>query len=127
MEKQVLSIKQMQHLQKLGVDTSKASMAYYAIYETEPNWFNELRIRDEVFDKNYPSIPTFTLQEMLEMMPKAILIDGNRHPIIICVLHKKWLVGYDRANCFITRKNLISALYNRVCWLAKNNYIGGKK
>lgn len=123
MEKQVLSIKQMRHLQKLGVDTSMAKIAWYATYETEPNWYNELRIRDDVFDKNYPSVPTFTLQDMLEMMPKAILIDGNKHLLMICLLHKKWVVGYDGVNCFVARKNLIYALYNRVCWLAENNYL----
>lgn len=61
MKNQVLSVEQMQHLKKLGVDISKAKMSWYAIYETEPNWYNELNIRDDVFDKNYPSVPTFTL------------------------------------------------------------------
>lgn len=62
----------MKHLQELGVDTSNAKMSWYAIYETEPNWYNELNIRDDVFDKNYPSVPTFTLQDMLEMLPDGI-------------------------------------------------------
>lgn len=35
MSKQVLSIEQMQHLNKLGVDTSKASAKEYIISETE--------------------------------------------------------------------------------------------
>ena len=62
MKNQVLSVEQMQYLQELGIDTSRAKMSWYAIYETLPNWYNELNIRDDVFDKNYPSVPTFTLQ-----------------------------------------------------------------
>lgn len=125
MEQQVLSIKQMRHLQELGVDTSKAKMAWYAIDETKPNWFNELNIRDEVFDKNYPSVPTFTLQDMLEMMPKEILADGGKYLLLICVLHKQWVVGYDGMDSFVARKNLIYALYNRVCWLAEKGLLKG--
>lgn len=40
-------------------------MAYYAIYETEPNWFNELRERELEFDNNYPHIPTFTTHDAI--------------------------------------------------------------
>jgi hypothetical protein len=102
-----------------------AKMAWYATYETEPNWYNELRIRDDVFDKNYPSVPAFTLQDMLEMMPKEILVERYKHLLMICVLHQQWVVGYDGMNSFVARKNLIYALYNRVCWLAKNRYLKG--
>lgn len=97
MKSQVLSVEQMKRLQELGVDTSKAKMAWYAIYETLPNWYNELRIRDDVFDKNYPSVPTFTLQDLLEMMP------NNEIP------------------------DLLTCAYETLCWLAENNYIGGEK
>lgn len=129
MEDQVLTIEQMIHLQVLGVDTSKAKMAWYAIYETEPNWYNELIIRDKIFDKNYPSIPTFTLQEILEIMPNEIKIDGDfyrfrlkkrftRHEITYINWEEKELICYDGCN-------LLTCAYRMLCWLAENNYIGG--
>lgn len=95
MKSQVLSVEQMKRLQELGVDTSKAKMAWYAIYETLPNWYNELRIRDDVFDKNYPSVPTFTLQDMLEMMP------NNEIP------------------------DLLTCTYETLCWLVENGFLKG--
>ena len=138
MEGQVLSIEQMQYLQKLGIDTSKAKMAYYAIYETEPNWYNELRIRDEVFDKYYPSIPTFTLQDMLEMMPPRLYSfpfeDKERYVIHDMVMNRltgEWLIGYRhgliKGELLVSfQDDLLTCAYETLCWLAENNYIGGK-
>ena len=50
MKEQVFTIEQMKTLKEVGVDIEIArGMAYYAIYETEPNWYNELREREDVF------------------------------------------------------------------------------
>lgn len=133
MKNQVLSIEQMQHLQELGVDTSNAKMSWYAIYETEPNWYNELNIRDDVFDKNYPSVPTFTLQEMLEMMPDVI----EQNNILFFLSLKKqychYMCGYvsmlkREGLCFFACENILTCAYKTLCWLAENGCLkGGKK
>ena len=140
MEQQVLSVEQMKHLQKLGVDTSKAKMAYYAIYETLPNWYNELHIRDDIFDKNYPSVPTFTLQDMLEMMPPRFssipFEDKEQYVIHYMVMEKltgKWFIGYTygliKGKWIIKfQGDLLTCAYEALCWLAKNGCLkGGKK
>ena len=129
MKNQVLNIEQMKYLQELGVDTSTAKMSWYAIYETLPNWYNELNIRDDVFDKNYPSVPTFTLQNMLEMLPKYILIDGYKYFLYIYPL-TNWVVKYDNLNRSTPYKfesaDIMNAVYECLCWLAENNYIRRK-
>lgn len=144
MKDQVLSIEQMKHLQELGVDTSKAKMAWYATYEAEPTWYNELRIRDEVFDKNYPSVPTFTLQDMLEMMPKKIMIEMSNDfcrsveayflDVSLNICNDKRQCGYihfSKRENYICHKyentDLLTCVYEMLCWLAENNYIGGEK
>lgn len=145
MNEQVLSVEQMQRLQELGVDTSKTKMSWYAIYETLPNWYNELNIRDDVFDKNYPSVPTFTLQEMLEMMPSSITLDNTLYHFELLKLNYTYSIGYkgivdetvdengdeiDRIKYHILLwgKNLLTCAYEMLCWLVENEHLkGGKK
>jgi hypothetical protein len=126
MKNQVLSIEQMQHLKELGVDTSNAKMAWYATYETKLNRYNELRVKDEVYDKHYPSIPTFTLQDMLEMI--ADIPDFYK----IKIAHEEddgWCFGVFGEIKYINdyQTNLLDLAYQTLCWLAENNYIGGEK
>ena len=143
MKTQVLSVEQMKHLQELGVDTSKAKMAWYAIYETLPNWYNELKIRDDVFDKNYPSVPTFTLQDMLEMMPSSIESDNILYHFELLKLGSStYSIGYkgivdkiidenvDEMNTIkyhilLWNKNLLTCAYEMLCWLITNEYLKG--
>lgn len=142
MKTQVLSIEQMQHLQNLGVDISKAKMAWYAIYETEPNWYNELNIRDDVFDKNYPSVPTFTLQDMLEMLPYEIEdyfrsngkdFKSHARMKIITYGNNKWQIIYREIIMYLyifesSETDLLTCAYETLCWLAENGYLkGGEK
>jgi hypothetical protein len=140
MKNQVLSVEQMKHLQELGVDTSKTKMAWYAIDVTEPNWYNELIIRDKIFDMNYPSIPTFTLQEMLEMIPESITSDNILYHFELLKLGSCYSMGYK---CIIYEKNgdnnrieylilvwdknSLTCAYEILCWLAENKHIGGEK
>ena len=135
MKSQVLSIEQMRHLQELGVDTSKAKMCWYAIYETEPNWYNELRIRDEVFDKNYPHIPTFTLQDILEILPKTIEnwftdagIYKQKASFEMYIKDSNWHICYSLFDEEIYSNdcdNLLTCAYETLCWCAENNYLKG--
>lgn len=140
MEIQVLSVEQMKRLQELGVDISKSKMCWYAIYETLPNWYNELRIRDNVFDDYYPFMPTFTLQDMLEMMPESITSDNILYHFELLKLGASYSIGYKgivdennddenriKYHILLWDKNLLTCAYEMVCWLIENNYIGGKK
>lgn len=135
MKNQVLSVEQMKHLQELGVDTSKAKMAWYAIYETLPNWYNELRIRDDVFDKNYPSVPTFTFQDMLEIIREYS--NDNRIEMNITTgffqtwkiyikICKKHLKPNHDLEIF-EKQYLLPCLYDAFCWLAKNRHLKRRK
>lgn len=136
MKNQVLNVEQMKYLQKLGIDTSKAKMSWYAIYETLPNWYNELNIRDDVFDKNYPSVPTFTLQDMLEMLPLSITDrfydEAFPQTAILKILpygDNKWDIKYIEQKRYYpvfeieNLSDLLTCAYEALCWLAENNYI----
>lgn len=75
MEKQTLTIEQMQELQELGIDTSNASMFWYRCYR-----FKQLipcSDRDTIKDWTNQHgenciIPTFTLNDIVDILPQYI-------------------------------------------------------
>lgn len=136
--KQVLSIEQMQHLDKLGVDTSKASM----IWRLLPECFripeeHYVAVRDSSGKKDDKNIPTFTLQDMLDIMPKQlkIKVEIYRTPVDCllmidvannCVYYEYFIwEEYNFAKHF-DGDNLISSTYKMLCWLAENDYLNNK-
>lgn len=132
MEKQVLSINQMQHLKELGVDTSKASM-HWQFLPTADAIINET---DELEEKpclfvSQPNMkheyPAFTLQDMLDIMPEII----DAHIFTIEKEYGLWscmyLESYTRSIIRIkTNKELINAAYEMLCWCAENGYLNKK-
>ena len=76
MNKQVLDINQMQHLQELRLDTSNASAEYYRMSE-KMDWFLVFgcRSKEELLDTE-ENIPAYTLQDVLDALPKDISKDG---------------------------------------------------
>lgn len=129
MEQQVLSIEQMQHLQELGVDTSKAKICWckYIGYDAFVMPISETYIGQGVWEMT----PTFTLQDILEMMPH--LLFGKYFFNINKSSHKWWFIKYTDylANDdyeFFHGSNLLEVAYQCLCWLAENEYLkGGEK
>lgn len=124
MKKQVLTIKQMQRLKELGVDTSKASCSY-DIHKTtnafELLWGFEEDSNDVMFD----TIPTFTLQDILDLLPHRV---GEELVLFIDKSEKAWRIGYtdiDSEEIFedFKSENFIDAAYTMLCWCAENEYI----
>lgn len=93
MNNQVLSIEQMQKLIELGIDTSKASAFYYPNYGDYYNHpITKKYVRDIKGYNPYPSFvngdrtlkdlnpdlfPTFTLQDILEILPQSFYVEKN--------------------------------------------------
>ena len=109
-EKQVLSIEQMKHLQDLGVDTSDASMCW-AGNDVVPN-------NGSAFDLGYDGIPTYTIGDLIEKLPKCNsdyefqVTIRNHFTESICKQNK---VMED----YITSHNPINALYRTLCIVAE--------
>jgi hypothetical protein len=122
MKNQVLSIKQMKHLQDLGVDISKASCYWW--YAEGKNYLYWGKCSD------INGIPTFTLQDMLEMMPDMI----EKNNILFFLLLKK---QYGHYMCsyvnmikfeelwFIASENILTCAYETLCWLAEKGLLKG--
>ena len=129
-EEQVLSIEQMKHLQELGVDTSDASLAWYM----SPNanqW--KIKIKDkfahEMLRRISPEryIPTYTTGDLIEKLPKHIngrndnrlVIDGDEDADYWYVVYKN---RYEHSETeYFDSENLLTALYNLLCWVAETH------
>ena len=123
-EEQVLSREQMKHLQELGVDTSDASMCWVADneWESEEDWHVTI---PNNFLMPYNTIPTYTIGDLIEKLPKYI--DGSCLLIEFCASD----LGYGDCDCGelyginaqqkFNDKSLKEALYDLLCWVAENH------
>ena len=131
MKEKVLSIKQMQHLQEIGVDTSKASCFWYFDDREDYLFWGQCTT---------PSgVPTLTLQDMLEMMPSSIESDNIVYHFELLKLGSStYSIGYkgivdengDEINrikyhILLWNKNLLTCAYETLCWLAENGHLEG--
>lgn len=138
MNQQVLSIEQMQHLIKLGVDTSSASMKFISIYpscdysEDDEVRFIPVDVRFQAKRYNEGG-KTFTLQDMINLMPKRI---GD--------YTLNWYISdqtfrYDRIDCwdrfdvledlsftFNDNVTILDVAYGMLCKLAEVGYLNKK-
>lgn len=132
-EEQVLSIKQMKYLQKLGVDTSDASM-YWKTFPTETGYYDyqgyhgtdiqdeaELVIDKEI-DDDAEYIPTYTIGNLIEKLPKYF--HAKENPIEMCAINGNGAFAVDYFNIAKSCKKdstIKNALYKLFCWVAEKH------
>ena len=124
-EKQVLSIEQMKHLQELGVDTSDASMVWVK-QEPSQNSDDEFVPWKVFVFKDWMKyyigaetfILTYTIGDLIEKLPKDVRnYDLEIHCDFNCL-------GYAAASDFeysIEYDRLIDGLYDLLCWVAEEH------
>lgn len=133
---QVLNIDQMRHLKELGVDTSKASMFY--VPKLQPK--NEYQLMNVQPSPVIPFIPAFTLQDIIELLPKTITAKDSGGLIQTYDLYLAYsnvdvcyCVFYSYSSKFgclelFKSESLLEAAYQMLCWCAENGYLkGGEK
>ena len=125
MKNQVLSIDQMQHLKELGVDTSKANI-YWARRShgsgindsSKGNWF--LSLQKEFMGVGftaYEVVPTFTLQDIISMLPDSIdnnMLTIRKNANVVSVSYENL---YTRSILSISQEDsLIKSFYEMLVW-----------
>ena len=132
MKNQVLSIEQMQKLKELGVDTSKASMCYISKYTScDFDDGDEIVVVCNDFNKRlYNEFgPAFTLQDIIELLPKSILINSVKHWICVgpnCLLTEFQIMYVDGDDSYAVMKqdkSLLQAAYNMLIWVIENGHL----
>lgn len=142
MSKQVLDISQMQHLKDLGVDTSNASACWYRVLG-----FGDLRVFtlwslafnkyiEKIEGLDTQIVPTFTLQDILDLLPLIIEHNYDRYELrikrMVFASGVKYAVLYEEQeyiNWYIMQsyENLIDAAYEMLCWCIENGYVKTNK
>lgn len=131
MNKQVLSIKEMQELIDMGIDVSKASMCWVSsvsgiqlLVPNEENSTLSITLENEFLINQ--RIPAFTLQDILTLLPYRI---STTYPSYLSIhpLHDGgWHIRYSRMECdekSTGGKTLLEAAFNMFKWCKENKYI----
>ena len=124
--KQVLSVGQMKHLQKIGIELRNTSMLlwYPQILDGIPNSVWDLSVWSESLFSEDNVYPAYTLQDILDKLPCSI---GNEVLTIkkfadsyTCL----YVESYPRSIRNITEgKELIDSAYEMLCWCIENGYV----
>ena len=133
MSKQCLDAHQMQHLQELGLDTSDASMCW--IKDTEGN--RHLSVHDEYcYEASFMDpIPAYTLQDVLDALPKEISKDGcTWHASLYIDFENERIAygntdrdGFEIYHEIMIEKDLIDAAYSMLYWTIDNKFVETNK
>lgn len=129
--KQVLLVEQMKYLQELGLDTSDGSMCWcYALSYKNAKW--ELEIYEDVIDQKrdsnfWETLPTYTLQDILDKLPKRIETEDYEFELYIYYHENGVSVFYDDSDitqlAFFSKPTLLESAYEMLCWCIENGYI----
>lgn len=128
MENQVLSIEQMKHLQELGLDTNKASMCWLKMGKNIILAAHDEYCYEWLFIE---PIPTFTLQDILDLLPSTINNNDDKYWLEfgVCEPDKSdWYIQYESVKTisvfkYISSNTSIDAAYGMLCWCIENKYI----
>ena len=137
MSKQCLDVQQMQHLQELGLKL-KETMLYWVVYEVghENSFVTTKKNAMEVIDESCGMLPAYTLQDVLELLPKELKFAERR-----CWLRMDLSDGcvyyyYEDSSLVEQRVVLfnggedidsLEAAYRILCWCIENGYVETNK
>lgn len=134
---QILSIKQMQYLKKLGIDTSKASMAlvYRDAYGDIVEWDIVAEWHEADVGEHNPYIRslygTFTFNDVMDLLPKQIKLNGTTYYLFIDYQVNRvayGFIGEDDISWLspifsFSDSPLLDALYKMLIWCIENGYV----
>lgn len=128
--KQCLDIEQMQHLQELGMEL-KDTMLYWIVYKVgnEKNFVTTRENAMEVIDESCGMLPAYTLQDVLDALPKSVISNGRYYFLTVDFdsenIYYGANFGIDLLKEIIYRKQgcLIDAAYEMLCWCVNAKHI----
>lgn len=134
--KQVLDVQQMQHLQELGLEL-KETMLHWVVYEAghENNFVTTKENAMEVIDESCGMLPAYTLQDVLDALPKEISKDGCTWYASLYIDFENNRIAYGNTDRYgfeiyheiMIEKDLIDAAYSMLCWTIEQGYVETNK
>ena len=140
MSKQCLDVQQMQHLQELGLELKETLLYWARCVENDHRlksldygkWYLQKGNKAQVVGlMHWEFIPAYTLQDVLELLPKEIKPAEKRHWLRID-LADECIYYYHETIDLMERRDkvfsyygeeLIDAAYNALCWCIENGYV----
>lgn len=132
--KECLSIDQMGYLQKHGINIDCGSAIIYKISENPVycGYSRNIVVVDSYINNYLDQYPSFTLQDILQLLPKQIVDTYNGYRLTIEFPYNEFWVGYTH---YETREilkgcygdSLIDAAYKMLCWCIENGYVKTKQ
>ena len=130
MDKQCLDVQQMQHLQELGLKMDYDTLYRYVKFE-DTDWLLKPSSDLNIIGISFKYIPAYTLQDVLDALPKSLEICKSKYEISIYMIEGKWAVDYysetDADIQSLECENLIDAVYSRLCWAIENKFVETNK
>lgn len=141
MSKQYLDIEQMKHSHELGLDTSKASVYWHRVVrmntnEVVTNWFVSFSESITCLaTMKVESIKTYTLQDILDVLPKDISREGCTWSASLYIDYENNRIAYGNTDRdgfeiyheIMIEKDLIDAAYSMLCWAIDNKFVETNK
>ena len=134
--KQILDVQQMQHLQEMGLKL-KETMLYWVVYEVghENNFVTTKENAMEVIDESCGMLPAYTLQDVLDALPKDISKDGCTWYASLYIDFENNRIAYGNTDRYgfeiyheiMIEKDLIDAAYSMLCWCIEQGYVETNK
>ena len=127
----VLGVKQMQHLQRLGLDVKLYSTTFCYIKYDNTDW--RLRTTSDlwIIGIAFEGIPTYDVDDLLCLIPKTIEVGKTEYTLSIYPINGEWAVDYcSETDADIQSKpckHIIDAAYSRLCWCIENGYVKTNK
>ena len=127
----------MQHLQEIGLDTNNASALYFIDNETGEKWlmWNEQVDEADNDDEYFRIVPAYTLQDVLDALPKDISKDGCTWSASLYIDFENNRIAYGNTDRYgfeiyheiMIEKDLIDAAYSMLCWAIENKFVETNK
>ena len=136
MSKQVLDIEQVKHLQEMGLEMKK-TMLYWIVFNVghENNFVTTREHAMEVLDESCGMLPAYTLQDVLDALPKDISKDGCTWYASLYIDFENNRIAYGNTDRYgfeiyheiMIEKDLIDAAYSMLCWAIDNKFVETNK
>ena len=126
----------MQHLQELGLELKETKL-YWVVYEVghENNFVTTKENAMEVIDESCGMLPAYTLQDVLDALPKDISKDGCTWYASLYIDFENNRIAYGNTDRYgfeiyheiMIEKDLIYAAYSMLCWAIDNKFVETNK
>ena len=143
MTKQVLDVQQMQHLQELGLELKETILYWARCVDNNPRAATHYGKWVLIKGNNSQSIglmhwefiPAYTLQDVLDALPKDISKDGCTWYASLYIDFENNRIAYGNTDRYgfeiyheiMIEKNLIDAAYSMLCWAIENKFVETNK